>query len=297
MRTVAGMQPPLGGHVSMDGHDVHAMTPRERAKRLAVVLTEKESAGLLTAYALVALGRHPHTGWTGRLVEKDHDTIRWAMEQVGAEPFANRYVSDLSDGERQRVMMARALAQEPRTMVLDEITAFLDLPRRVDIMRLLRSLARRTDRAILVSTHDLDLALRTADRIWLMPKGRPLRAGAPEDLVLNGSFAETFAAEGVSFDEVRGAFQVHHHFVGEVELVGDGLARNWTARALEREAVRVWDGASAHPGVRVAIGSQGWRLEHGGIVAEFEQLYDLVQAIRRRFSAIGQLDVERIRLS
>ena len=246
LRTMIGLQPPLAGRVLVDGADIHEMPARERAKRLSVVLTERVEAGLLTAYSLVGLGRYPHTNWSGKLSEHDHEVVRDCIRRVGAEDLAQRYVSDLSDGERQRVMMARALAQEPRMMILDEITAFLDLPRRVDAMRLLRRLARETGRAILLSTHDLELALRAADRVWLLPKGGTLVTGAPEDLVLSGAFEAAFASEGVDFDRARGAFQVHRHFVGEVELVGDGLTRYWTQRTLERGyaiVTRASDGA------------------------------------------------------
>ena len=247
MRTVAGMQPPLGGRVLLDGDDIHSMPARERARRLGVVLTEKVEAGLLTAYALVGLGRYPHTSWSGRLSQHDRKVVRKCIERVGAQDLAHRLVSDLSDGERQRIMMARALAQEPRLLVLDEITAFLDLPRRVDAMRLLRRVVRETSRAVLLATHDLELALRAADRVWLLPMGGQLETGAPEDLVLSGAFEAAFASEGVDFDRTRGAFVVHRHFVGEVELIGDGLARYWTARMLEQRACASGRGTGAHP--------------------------------------------------
>ena len=173
-------------------------------------------------------------------------------------------------------------------MILDEITAFLDLPRRVDVMRLLRRLARETGRAILISTHDLELALRAADRVWLLPKGGALATGAPEDLVLSGAFEKAFASEGVDFDRARGAFQVHRHFVGEVELVGDGLARYWTARTLEREGVHVWDGNGDTPSVRVTVPTadgEQWSVAGGGDPARHARLYDLAQELRTRFRA------------
>ena len=288
MRTMAGMQNPLGGRVLIDEDDVHHMPARERAKRLSVVLTERVEAGLLTAHALVGLGRYPHTNWSGKLTERDHEVVRACIERVGAEDLAHRYVSDLSDGERQRVMMARALAQEPRMMILDEITAFLDLPRRVEIMRLLRRLARETGCAILLSTHDLDLALRAADRVWLLPKGGSIQSGSPEDLVLSGAFESAFANEGVDFDRERGAFQVHRHFVGEVELVGEGLASLWTARTLEREGVRVWDGAGSPPALKVVVdggASHRWRIVSGERDAPLPALYDLALELRRHFEA------------
>ena len=291
MRTVAGMQPPLGGRVLLDGDDIHSMPARERAGRLGMVLTEKVEAGLLTAYALVGLGRYPHTNWSGKLSHHDHKVIRECIERVGAQDLAHRLVSDLSDGERQRVMMARALAQEPRLLVLDEITAFLDLPSRVDAMRLLRRVVRETSRAVLLATHDLELALRAADRVWLLPRGGQLETGAPEDLVLSGAFEAAFASEGVDFDRARGEFVVHRHFVGEVELIGDGPARHWTARMLEREGVHVWEGDGRAPPIRVVVpgAERGeWRVSGGGAPVCHPHLYDLAQELRTRFQAVEQ---------
>ncbi|MBN1963361.1 MAG: ABC transporter ATP-binding protein, partial [Anaerolineae bacterium] len=228
MRTLAGMLPPLAGRVLLLGEDVHALSPRQRARRLSIVLTERVSVGMLTAYALVALGRYPYTNWSGELTPDDEAVVRWAIQAVGARELADRQVGELSDGERQKIMIARALAQEPALMLLDEPTAFLDLPRRVEMMRLLRELAHGTGRAILLSTHDLDLALRTADRIWLMPQGGAISVGAPEDLVLSGAFEAAFRSEGVVFDAVSGAFRVQEQAAGTVALHGYGLPALWT---------------------------------------------------------------------
>ncbi|MBC7811577.1 MAG: ABC transporter ATP-binding protein, partial [Burkholderiales bacterium] len=149
MRTLAGMQPALagGGRVLLLGDEVGALKANELARRLSVVLTERIDAGLLSVFELVALGRYPYTEWSGALTAHDEDVIQWALKAVGAAALANRSVGELSDGERQKALIARALAQEPALMLLDEPTAFLDLPRRVEIMRTLRELARNTGRA------------------------------------------------------------------------------------------------------------------------------------------------------
>jgi iron complex transport system ATP-binding protein len=245
MRTIAGMQAPLAGTITIDGRPVSGMSAKDLARVVSVVLTDRVVVGVLSAYALVALGRHPHTNWIGDLTDSDHHAIREAMVVTGAAEFADRLVSELSDGERQRVMVARALAQDPRIMVLDEITAFLDLPRRVEIMTVLRRLAHESNRAMLLSTHDLDLALRAADRIWLLPKHGALSIGAPEDLVLSGAFERAFAGEGVQFDAELGSFRMRTAPRGEIRVRGSGLARVWTVRALERAGYRVVDAGSS----------------------------------------------------
>ncbi|GAB4581687.1 MAG: ABC transporter ATP-binding protein [Anaerolineales bacterium] len=234
LRTLAGMQRPLAGIVRLGNADLHTIPPLELAKQLAIVLTGRVDAGNLSAYALVALGRHPYTDWLGRLTAHDEQVVQHAMSLTGSVSLASRPIHELSDGERQRVMIARALAQEPKVLLLDEPTAFLDLPRRVELLQLLKRLTRETGCAILLSTHDLDLALRIADSLWLLASDGELSIGLPEELALNGALARVFQGEGVNFDPASGAFKVHQPMCGPISLTGQGLPATWTARALER---------------------------------------------------------------
>jgi iron complex transport system ATP-binding protein len=284
LRTIAGMQPPLGGRVLLNNRDVRALRPRELARQLSIVLTERVHVGILSAYALVALGRNPYTDWTGRLTAHDEEIVRWAIRAVGATELASRNVSELSDGERQKVMIARALAQEPTLMILDEPTAYLDLPRRVEIMRILRHLARTTGRAVLLSTHDLDLALRSADRIWLMRAGGAVEVGAPEDLVLSGAFEATFYSEGVEFDRETGSFKIHADQAHEVDVQGEGAELLWTRRALEREGYSANE--NSHRSlvcVQVVATQDGtiWRTTVRGEEREHSTLYQVLSYLRR----------------
>jgi cobalamin transport system ATP-binding protein len=256
MRTLAGMLSPLEGQVNLLGEDVRKLDSRILAQRLSVVLTDRVDVGLLSGYALVALGRYPYTDWTGNLSQHDETIVRWAVEAVGATDIAMRPVNELSDGERQKLMIARALTQEPALMILDEPTAYLDLPRRVEIMQLLRQIARQTERAILLSTHDLDLALRNADRIWLMPKDASLTVGAPEDLVLNGAFEQAFQSEGVQFDRQTGSFRALIDSNKFIALKGEGIRRIWTQRALERAGFTIDETTTTC----VIITDEGWVL-------------------------------------
>ena len=276
LRTLCGMQKPLAGEVLLNQRNVHAIPARELARLLGVVLTESVQVGLLSAYELVALGRHPFTDWSGRLREEDHRVIRAAIESVGAQDLAGRPFHELSDGERQKVMMARALAQEPKLLVLDEITAFLDLPRRVDIMRTLRRLAHDSGATVLLSTHDLDLALRSADDLWLLQKGGLLHTGAPEDLVLDGRFAEAFRSEGVEFDALAGHFSLQVPTEKTIALNGNGLRGIWTRRALERAGWRVSETATS----RVDVQADGWMLSHQNEANRYERLGSLIDALR-----------------
>ncbi|MEM6286029.1 MAG: ABC transporter ATP-binding protein [Bacteroidota bacterium] len=207
LRTVAGLQLALAGEVRLGDDAVGPMPPAERARRIAVVLTEQAHSPGLMADDVVGLGRQPFTGWRGRLSAEDHAHIREAFALAGAAPFAGRLFDDLSDGERQRVMIARAVAQRPGLMVLDEITAFLDLPGRVEVMALLRRHARETGTVVLLSSHDLDLSLKLADAVWLL-SGGALRVGPPDALIADGDVGRAFDTADVTFSAERGQFEL-----------------------------------------------------------------------------------------
>jgi len=197
LRTAAGMLPAVAGRVLIDDRDVHRLSARERASMLAVVLTDRVTTGVLDVWTAVSLGRQPHTDWTGRLSRRDEAVIGDALEACGAASLADRLVAELSDGERQRVMLARALAQEPRVLVLDEITAFLDVPRRLQVMRLLRTLAHDRGIAVVLSSHDLDLVVKLADDVWLVGADASFVSGTPADLAATGAFSRVFDPEAL----------------------------------------------------------------------------------------------------
>jgi iron complex transport system ATP-binding protein len=282
LRTIGGMQRPLAGEVWLEDKNVHRVAPRELARILSVVLTERLSTSLLTVYEIVSIGRHPYTDWRGTLTERDHAAIRKAIETVHVEAFIARQLSELSDGERQRVMLARALAQEPRLLILDEITAFLDLPRRVEIMHLLRGLAHEHAYAILMSTHDLELAMRHADSVWLCAGGQ-LSVGAPEELVWNGTFERAFQDEGLAFDAERGTFAARRASAGMVRVVGTGVHAAWTGRALERLGYEVVQSAlNGEPEVEVHVAgdSVSWTVRVGAAVHRLDTLGELFNHVR-----------------
>lgn len=233
LRTLAGMQNPLAGEVSIGGDALHQLPKNNLAKRLSMVLTERPNVGLMNGYALVVLGRHPYTDWMGRLSDYDEAVVRWAVDAVDAHDIANQPVDELSDGQRQKLMIARALAQETDVILLDEPTAYLDLPRRVETMGLLKHLAQETNRAILLSTHDLDLALRSCDSLWLMTN-TGVQVGTPEDLVLNNHIEKTFADGRSYFDKRTGSFLSNAPAQSSVYVEGDGIPHVWTRRALQR---------------------------------------------------------------
>jgi len=267
LRTLVGAQPPLGGQVLLDGTDITTLSPRRRARRLAVTLTEPVDVGLMSVEAVVTLGRLPYRSWLGR--ENDHDrlAVDRALADAGVEDLRDRMLSDLSDGERQRVMVARALAQEPAVLVLDEPTAFLDVARRIELAAMLTRLTVTTNAAIVLSTHDLGFALRRADQVWLVGNDSTVTAAAPEDLAYSGAITETFAGTNMSFDDAAATIVVADDAVpgATVHVTGDGRQRQWAEHAVRRAG---W--APAGDGCRHVLSVEPgtpcrWRLDGTGV--------------------------------
>lgn len=211
LRTLCGLQRPLGGEILIESRPLADYRAGELSARVGVVLTERTQAGGISVYELVSLGRYPHTGFFGTLGEKDHAIVREAMDAVGIAGKAEKSVAELSDGERQKAFIAKVLAQECPIILLDEPTAFLDVTSRIETMATLRHLAHTQDKALLLSTHDLDTALQLADRLWLQPActeeeaaglrpAAPLICGTPETLIEDGSLAGFFGTEAIRFD-------------------------------------------------------------------------------------------------
>lgn len=202
LRTLSAFQPPLDGQILIGGAPISSMMNSELSRLIGVVLTERPDVRGMTVRDLVAMGRSPYTGFFGRLDDQDEQRVDEAMQQVGITPLEKREVHTLSDGERQKVMIAKALAQHTPIILLDEPTAFLDFPSKVEMMRLLRRLAHDMDKTIFLSTHDVEMALQLSDRLWLMmPQGMVI--GTPDQLAHDGSLARFVQSPGIHFDPAR----------------------------------------------------------------------------------------------
>jgi iron complex transport system ATP-binding protein len=277
LRTLAGLQPALSGEILIQG--IEHWSPLALAKKISLVLTDRVRGNNLTVGALVALGRYPYSGWLGALGAADKTSIENAMKATGIGSLRDRKLHTLSDGQSQKVMLARALAQDTPILMLDEPTAHLDLPSRIRLMRLLHQLARETRKGILLSTHELDLALQIADEVWLLQTGGQLHKGAPEDLVLNGTFESAFAAEEVIFDREGGSFLIHTPQDRPIRLSGKGLAFIWTQRALRRAGFELAAAADWHIHLSERRDRPVWRLDRNGESREYESIQNLLQAI------------------
>lgn len=199
MRTLMGLVPPMSGTIYLAGEELCTMSARRRARTISLVNTELGRVEGLTAEAIVALGRAPYTDWLGRLDPHDHDAIAKAFEAVGIVDLRKRMTTTLSDGQCQRVMIARALAQEAPIILLDEPTAFLDLPGRYALCQTLRVLCHDEGRTIIFSTHELDIALAHCDDIWLIDTPH-LHALPTSEMVHSGHLERLFATDSLRFD-------------------------------------------------------------------------------------------------
>lgn len=199
LRAIAALGSVQGGTIEIDGRPIGTLSPTELARNIAFVNTERIEVEAMTAYELVAIGRSPYTDWMGRLTDDDNAIVEESLRMAGVESLANRKVDTLSDGECQRVMIARALAQQTPIILLDEPTAFLDLPNRYELCTLLATLAHTSNRCIIFSTHELDIALTLADSIALVDT--PHLTHLPtEDMIASGNIERLFLGNNVHFD-------------------------------------------------------------------------------------------------
>lgn len=208
LRTIAGFLPALEGEISLNDRDIKNFSKKEMSEYLSVVLTEKPKVQAMTVEQIVGLGRSPYTGFWGRINNEDSKVITKALEETGIIELKDRAVDTLSDGELQKVMVAKSLAQSTPIILLDEPTAFLDFPSKAETLRLLTKLAHDQNKSILQSTHDLNMALALADKLWVMDKNHGFMVGTPRELSDNGVLEKYFLREGIIFDSKKISFNI-----------------------------------------------------------------------------------------
>ena len=205
LKTLTGIQKPLSGTVLINGEDIHKMNPAALALHLSVVLTERLPPSNLSVFELVALGRQPYTNWIGTLSKIDTAKINEAMERSQITHLAHKKHYEISDGQLQKVLVARALAQDCPIIVLDEPTTHLDLLHKVALFKLLKRLTQETNKCILFSTHDIDMAIQLSDEMILMTP-ESITQDMPCNFIANGSFNQLFNDENILFDNQKGKF-------------------------------------------------------------------------------------------
>ncbi len=200
LRTIAGIQKKLKGDIWLVGKNTDNLSSLEKASLISIVLTERIQAGYLTVGDLVAMGRHPYTDWWGQLDESDRMATMDAIEITGLSPFVRRYLHELSDGQLQKAMIARALAQDGAIMLLDEPLIHLDIPSKWEIMSLLKQMTEKKQKTVILATHELELSLKTAHSIWLIDQKGQIQCGTPDEMIEKGIIGETFNTKHYQFN-------------------------------------------------------------------------------------------------
>ena len=287
MHTMAGLLPPLAGEVELGEKPLSSLTMKEVARQLSLVLTERIPAGNMDVWEVVTIGRYPYTGFRGVLSAEDKRICEEALTTCRLTELRERIFDTLSDGEKQRVMIARALAQETPLILLDEPTAHLDLPSRLEVTTMLRTLAHKLGKSILISTHELDLALGWADTIWLLDRSGAITAKAPEDLILDGDIERVFGDPRLRFDQERGEFSIAEEPGQQIHLTGEGLRYSWTCRALHRLGYGIISGDLPPETSSITISEVGWTLRTPtGITTQHQSITALLSALGERSASV-----------
>jgi iron complex transport system ATP-binding protein len=250
LRTLVRIQELLQGEIFLNEKNIDDFHRNEFAKAVSFVSTGVVEIESMTIRELVSLGRFPHTNWIGSTTREDDEIIDSSMYEAGIYSLANRKLIEISDGERQKAMIARTLAQNTPVIILDEPTSFLDLPAKYDLINLLHKLT-TNGRLIIYSSHDLNISLKFSDRLWIIDEGK-IFDGSPEDMILNNTFARIFESDKISFNSTIGDFELKRKLDKEVILVGDDrIYLYWTMQALTRNGYHISDSGTDFPVIRI----------------------------------------------
>lgn len=281
LRCMVRLHQLLNGIVRVQNQNIFDFHPNEFAMLLAYSASGLEYSETMTVQELVSLGRYPYTNWIGSLTLTDFEEIDHALDMVGIKYLSARKLIEISDGERQKVMVARTLAQNTPIIVLDEPTAFLDLPSKYDIISILHELTRK-GKTVIFSTHDLNIAMRFSDKIWLID-GNSIHEGSPEDLILDKTIAGIFESDKIVINPLTGDFEHNKHGSNKVCFTcDDENLRNWTVKALERSGYEITDFDKDLPVIRAEIinSKNIWKIQRFNEILIFVTIYDLISSLR-----------------
>jgi iron complex transport system ATP-binding protein len=285
LRTLAGLQPSLGGNITYSGKNIREYSRTDLARTIGYISTEIVKVSNMRVYDLVAFGRFPYTNWFGKIDKTNHEIITDSIEKTGMSELSGRFISELSDGERQKAMIARILAQDTGILVMDEPTAFLDMGSKFEILHLMHLLSQKNGKTIVFSTHDLNVAMSQADKIWLIADNRMLQ-GAPEDLMLQGAFDHIFDSSTVEYNSENGTYSFNTENRGEITVAGEGIMFHYTKKALNRAGFSVSEG-ELEPFLQVPSGNcKCWQLINNNIAKEFGSIYEFVTWISSEYHEI-----------
>jgi iron complex transport system ATP-binding protein len=281
LRTLTGIQRAISGTIFIRGQEISKISRSDRARLISYVSTEAVNVQNLRVMELVSMGRFPYTNWFGKLTRVDHDIIDDSIEQTGINQLLEKPVYQLSDGERQKVMIARALAQDTPVIILDEPTAFLDLPARHETIRLLNNLSRNKNKLIIFSTHDLSIAMDEVDKLWLMTD-EGLMEGAPEDLLINQGFRKLFRNSDLDFDAKSLVFRFSRDLKRRVKILADEKYIIFTRKAMERIGFKTTKNEDTDYTITVISDNTipVWQVTGPNLLRSFNSIYQLTSFFR-----------------
>ncbi|MFY0606229.1 MAG: ABC transporter ATP-binding protein [Cyclobacteriaceae bacterium] len=274
IKTLSGILPSLEGKVYYGDQPLKQLSKQDLARRLSIVLTEKPFSQNITVLELIAIGRHPYSNWAGMLSKHDKEVIDWAITETNTNYMANRKLYELSDGQLQKVMIARALAQETALIYLDEPAAHLDLYNKIEVMMLLRKIA-KNGKGILISTHDMQVSTQLSDKLWLFNFNEPPKEGTPEDLILDGTLERTLYLQGYGYDMIHGSVDMQIETKGEVALEGDDEVIFWTKQALHRHGIKVQENSLT----KIICQKNHWSVLSGESSISCDSIRDLISKL------------------
>jgi iron complex transport system ATP-binding protein len=280
LKTLTGLHQALGGEIYISGKNIRDHTRTELASNVSYISTEIIKVSNMRVYDLVSLGRYPYINWMGKIDKENHMVIMDALEKTSMSSFINRFISELSDGERQRTMIARILAQDTGIMIMDEPTAFLDISGKYEILNLMHLITQESGKTIIFSTHDLNMAITKSDKIWLILDDK-LIEGGPEDLMIGREFACLFDSSSVQLDSENGTFVFRSSEKGKIYIQGEGIRKHWVENAIRRAGFST-SFEKTIPYVSIPDQHRNdYQLITTNSVEQFDSIYDLVTRLRK----------------
>lgn len=242
LRTLSGLLDPVKGEVYIKEEKISNISKKDLSKQLAVVLTKKFEGGLMSCYEVVSMGRYPHTGFFGRLSQEDNEKVFEALKTVNAEKLAERYFDELSDGEKQKILVARALVQEPEVIILDEPTTHLDIRHRLELVDILKKLSKEKGITVILSLHEIDIAIKSCDKVILVKDNKVLAYGVPEDVVNENIIKKLYDIQDASFNNLLGSIELSNKLKPQVFVIGGSGYGAPIYRALTKQGIGVATG-------------------------------------------------------
>ena len=272
LKTLSGLQDKLKGTIEIDSKEINSFNEIDLAQKISIVLTERLEVEHLSVFDIVKLSRFSHTNFWGTLSKKDLDIINDSILLLGIQDLKNKMFDELSDGQKQKVMICRALAQDTPILFLDEPTTFLDIPHKMEVVKILKKIAKEKNIAVFFSSHDWELVLEMCHQIWPISKTGKISIGTPEDFLLTREIEKTFPHDQFKLNFQKGNFQEDRDYFYSVEVTGDDERRVfWTNHFLEKSGFKIIKSSDQ----KIIVLSNHWIYND----IKYNSLFDLLKAL------------------